>query len=176
MWNTIRRTKGHVRSTIATERDPMVRMTRLAVTLICTACGCAALVAAVGAIGATGPAQIRITDVQVADRVVPPQNGGKAGTIETIRQLLYNPSLSHQSIGRSLIICTFSDGRDRLCSGTYILPTGSLVVSGVLQSRLLYEIAVIGGTGAYDNARGTLTVTATHIKPRHEVLVFRLVG
>jgi hypothetical protein len=176
MWNTIRRTEGHVRSTIATERDPMARMTRLAVALICTACGCAALVAAVGAIGATGPAQIRITDVQVADRVVPPQNGGRAGTIETIRQLLYNPSLSHRPIGRSLVICTFSDGRDRLCSGTYILPTGSLVVSGALQSRLLYEIAVIGGTGAYDNARGTLTVTATHIKPRHEVLVFRLVG
>jgi hypothetical protein len=176
MWNTIPRTRGNVRSTIATERDPMVRMKRLAVALICTACGSAALVAAVGAVGATGPAQIRITDVQVADRIVPPQEGGRAGTIETIRQQLYNPSLSRRPIGRSLIVCTFSDGRDRMCSGTYILPTGNLVVSGALQSRLLYEIAVIGGTGAYDNARGTLTVTASHLKPRHEVLVFRLVG
>ena len=176
MWNTILRTRGNVRSTIVTERDPMVRMKRLAVALICTTCGCAALVAAVGAVGATGPAQIRITDVQVADRIVPPQKGGRAGTIETIRQQLYNPSLSRRPIGRSLIVCTFSDSRDRMCSGTYVLPTGSIVVSGALQSRLLYEIAVIGGTGAYDNARGTLTVTATHLKPRHEVLVFRLVG
>jgi hypothetical protein len=49
-------------------------------------------------------------------------------------------------------------------------------VAGSLQSRLLYETAIIGGTGLYDNARGSLTVTATHIHPRHEVLVFRLVG
>ena len=37
-------------------------------------------------------------------------------------------------------------------------------------------IGIVGGTGLYDNARGTLTVTATHLRPRHEVLIFRLVG
>lgn len=154
----------------------MVRMKRLVVALICAVCVCAALVGTVGAVGSTGPAQIRITDVQVADRVVHPQGGGQAGTVETIRQLLYNPRLSQRPIGRSLAVCTFSDGRDRMCTGTYILPTGSLVVAGALQSRLLYEIAIVGGTGAYDNARGTLTVTASHLTPRHEVLLFRLVG
>jgi hypothetical protein len=34
----------------------------------------------------------------------------------------------------------------------------------------------VGGTGLYDNARGSVTVTATHLKPRREVLVFRFVG
>ena len=57
-----------------------------------------------------------------------------------------------------------------------MLPKGSLVVTGAIESRLLYEIAIVGGTGLYDNARGTLTVTSTHIKPRREVLVFRLTG
>jgi hypothetical protein len=147
----------------------MLRGKRLAVALIAAAFGWIALAATGGAGGATGPATIAITDVQLADRIVLPSGGGRAGTIETIRQLLYNPSRSKHAIGRSLIVCTS-------CTGTYVLPRGSLVVTGVLQSRLLYELPVVGGTGLYDNARGTLTVTASHLRPRHEVLVFRLVG
>jgi hypothetical protein len=154
----------------------MFRGKRLAVALIAAAFGWIALAATGGAGGATGPATIAITDVQLADRIVLPSGGGRAGTIETIRQLLYNPSRSKHAIGRSLIVCTSSDARDRLCIGTYILPRGSLVVTGALQSRLLYELPVVGGTGLYNNARGTLTVTASHLHPRHEVLVFRLVG
>ena len=33
--------------------------------------------------------------------------------------------------------------------------------SGLINSRLLYTAAITGGTGLYDNARGTLTVTAS---------------
>jgi hypothetical protein len=163
---------------IATERNPMIQGKRFAVALIGIACGWIALSANGGAAGSTGvvPSQIRITDVQISDRVIPPVEGGRAGTVETIRQQLYNPSRSKHPIGRSLIVCTYSDGRDRMCTGSYILPRGSLVVSGALQSRLLYEIPIVGGTGLYDNARGALTVTASHLRPRHEVLVFRLVG
>jgi hypothetical protein len=74
-------------------------------------------------------------------------------------------------------MCTFFDVRERSCSGTYFLPKGTLVVSGVIQSRLLYAVAVVGGTGLYDNARGTLTVTSTGLRPqRREVLLFRLAG
>jgi hypothetical protein len=155
----------------------MIRGRQTAVVLGAAAvCGLVALAATRGADGSTGPAQIRITDVQIADKIMLPPGGGRAGTVETIRQQLYNPSTSKRSIGRSILVCTSSDGRDRMCSATYILPKGNLVVAGSLQSRLLYETAIIGGTGLYDNARGSLTVTATHIHPRHEVLVFRLVG
>ena len=126
--------------------------------------------------GATGPAQIRITDIQVTYRMTRPANGGAAGAIETIMQHLYNPSISEKSIGRSIIACTFIDARNRTCTATYVLPKGSLVATGALQSRLFYEIPIVGGTGLYDNARGTLTVTATHLRPRREVLLFRLVG
>jgi hypothetical protein len=154
----------------------MIQGKRFAVALIGIACGWIALAATGGAVGSTGPSQIRITDVEIASRVVSPVEGGRAGTIETIRQRLYNPSRSRLPIGRSLIVCISSDNRDRMCTGTYVLPKGSLVVSGVLQSRLLYEIPIVGGSGLFDNARGTLTVTASHLRPRHEVLVFRLVG
>ena len=61
------------------------------------------------------------------------------------------------------------------CSGTYFLPKGKLIVAGVLASRLFYELAVVGGTRLYENARGTLTGTALGGTSQHEFLIFRLV-
>jgi len=136
----------------------------------------ALLVGVTGGRAATGPAQVRITDVQVSYHVVRPSNGAVAGSTELIRQRLYNQRVSQRPIGRSSMLCTYFDRRQRSCTATYVLPKGSLVVSGAIESRLLYEIAIVGGTGLFDNARGTLTVTSTHIKPRREVLVFRLTG
>jgi hypothetical protein len=134
------------------------------------------LIAVAGGHAATGPSQVRITDVQVSYHVVRPSNGAVMGSTEVIRQRLYNPRISEGAIGRSSMVCTYLDRRERSCAATYVLPKGSLVVTGAIQSRLLYEIAVVGGTGLFDNARGTLTVTSTHIRPRREVLVFRLTG
>jgi hypothetical protein len=51
-----------------------------------------------------------------------------------------------------------------------------ILTAGVLNTRLLYTAAITGGTGLYDNARGTLTVTAKGLKPRRELLLFRLSG
>jgi hypothetical protein len=136
----------------------------------------AALAVATGH-ASTGPAQIRITDVQTSYSYVPTKRSHAVGAIELVRQRLYNPSVSEKPIGRATMMCTYFDPRERTCSGTYFLPKGSLVVSGTIQSRLLYEIAVVGGTGLFDNARGSLTVTSTGLRPtRREVLLFRLSG
>jgi hypothetical protein len=124
----------------------------------------------------TGPAQIRITDVEIQDRIVPPADGGMAGAVEIVRQRLYNPSITGSPIGRADLVCTYLDRRVRTCNGTYVLPKGTLVVAGAIETRLLYEISIVGGTGLYNNARGTLTVTSTHLRPRREVLLFRLAG
>ncbi|MGH3001100.1 MAG: hypothetical protein ACRDM1_00255 [Gaiellaceae bacterium] len=131
----------------------------------------------VGRSGATvGPAQIRITDLQISDHVVRPPSGAAVGSIEIVRQRLYNPRLTRSQIGRSTLICIYADRRERSCDGTYYLPRGEIVVSGAIQSRLLYTIPIVGGTGLYDDARGMLTVTSTHIRPRRELLLFRLPG
>jgi hypothetical protein len=124
----------------------------------------------------TGPGPIRITDVQTSYSLVRGQRRAHgAGAVELVKQRLYNPSISSKPIGRSTLMCTYFDPRDRTCMGTYFLPKGSLVVAGTIQSRLIYEIPVVGGTGLYTNDRGTLTVTSTRLRPvRHEVLVFRL--
>jgi hypothetical protein len=136
-----------------------------------------AAVVAGTATGSTPPAQIRITDVQAAYRYVHSAGDGPAGALEIVRQRLYNPRISGKQIGHADLVCTYIDAQVRTCTGTYTLPRGSLVVDGVIQSRLLYEIAIVGGTGLYDNARGSLTVTSTALRPkRREVLLFRLVG
>jgi hypothetical protein len=71
-------------------------------------------------------------------------------------------------------MCTVTGTGSANCSGTYFLPKGKLMVAGVLASRLFYELAVIGGTRLYENARGTLTGIALGGSPRHEFLTFRL--
>jgi len=147
--------------------------TLLAVTAVAVVT--ASLVAGSGS-ATTGPAQIRITDLQISRRMVRPASHSVSGSVEIVRQRLYNPSVTAKPIGRSDVVCTYLDERERSCTGTYFLPKGSLVVAGALETRLLYEIAIVGGTGLYDNARGTLTVTSTHLKPRREVLLFRLTG
>jgi Dirigent-like protein len=147
--------------------------TLLAATAVAAAT--ASLVAGSGG-ASTGPAQVRITDLQISRHMVRPAGGGITGTVEVVRQRLYKPGVTSRPIGRSDLVCTYLDNRERSCMGTYFLPKGSLVVAGALETRLLYEIAIVGGTGLFDNARGTLTVTSTHLSPRREVLLFRLTG
>jgi len=137
---------------------------------------CLALVA-LPASAATGPATVRITNVQTSLNFVdqgPPGHG--AGDLEIIKQSLYNRRFSSKPIGHATVVCTMLGGMNRSCNATYVLPKGSLMTSGMIGSRLLYELAIVGGTGLYDNARGSLVVTTTALKPRQQVLLFRLVG
>jgi hypothetical protein len=125
----------------------------------------------------TGPATIRITDRQLAiTRVDIGRRGTSPGDVEVIRMRLLE-RITRKTIGRGELVCTFADSvRSRVCRGTYILPRGKLVVGGSILYRRFYDLAVVGGTGLYDNARGTLTVTRTATRPVRDLLVFRLVG
>jgi hypothetical protein len=127
---------------------------------------------------ATGPATIRITNVQdTGVRVDVGTRGKSPGDMEIIRQRLYNTRVTTRSIGRSELICTFVDRRrSRVCRGTYFLPKGRIVVGGSLLYRQFYELAVLGGTGLFDNARGSLVVTRVGVRPVRDRMVFRLVG
>jgi hypothetical protein len=117
---------------------------------------------------ATGPATIRITDRQVSYKRL----GQGTGSRELAQSLLY--SNKGQQIGDEAVLCTYLDRRRRLCSITFSLPKGTIVAVGALSSRLLYELAIVGGTDLYDTARGTLTSTSIGLKPRRDILLFRL--
>jgi len=123
----------------------------------------------------TGPALIRITSTQkqyVRIDAAP----GTAGDMELIRQQLYNKKITKKPIGRAELLCTFTFGTQRACRATYFLPEGKLVVGGSITNREIYELAILGGTGLYNNARGTFTAIRTAKSPRKEFLIFRLAG
>jgi hypothetical protein len=48
-----------------------------------------------------------------------------------------------------------------ICHGFYALPDGDLIVAGRLAAGPTKHLAVVGGTGAYAGARGTLDSTDT---------------
>ena len=131
-----------------------------------------------GSSAATGPATIRITNSEISvTRVDVGAKGKSPGDLEVIRQRLFNRRVTQQSIGTADLVCTFVDSRrSRVCRGTYVLPKGKLVVGGSLLYRQFYELAVLGGTGIYDNARGSLVVTRMGVHPVRDRMVFRLVG
>jgi hypothetical protein len=126
----------------------------------------------------TGPGKIRITDRVVnVDHADIGKRGKSVGDIEVVRARLFDRRVRTRLLGRSELICTYVDsGRDRICRGTYFLPRGKLVIGGSLRFYQFYDMAVLGGTGLYDNARGTLTVTRATRNPVRNVVVFNLVG
>jgi len=125
----------------------------------------------------TGPAIIRVTNKQVRyARIDVGRPGRTPGDTEVIVQLLYNRRVTPKAIGHSELVCTFTLDTSRSCRGTIFLPRGQLVVGGSLRFRQIYALAVLGGTGLYDNARGMLTVTRLGQNPRRELMYLRLTG
>jgi hypothetical protein len=125
----------------------------------------------------TGPATIRITNREISrERVDMGTRGRGAGDTEIIRQNLFNKRLSGKPLGHADYVCTFVSKGTRHCTATFFLPKGRLVAGGSVRFPALYELAILGGTRLYDDARGTLTVIRTTQKPRRDILVFRLTG
>jgi hypothetical protein len=123
----------------------------------------------------TGPGTIRITSREVkTTRVDVGKRGLSPGDLQIMRGLLYNRRVTPRPIGHAEVVCTFVVRTSRNCNGTYFLPKGKIVVSGPIFYRQLFEVAVIGGTGLYDNVRGSLTVTSLGKNPQRDLLVFRL--
>ncbi len=123
----------------------------------------------------TGPGSIRVTDRMVKHTHVDVgRRGPGAGDLDFYRLLLFNKGITSEPIGHSDLTCLNTGTGSFNCTGTYFLPKGKIMVGGVIASRLFYELAVIGGTGIYDNVRGTITVTFLGGAPAHEFLLFRL--
>jgi len=121
------------------------------------------------------PGTIRITDSELRHAHVDAGPAGKSiGDLDVYTVLLYNKRIRAKAIGRATMTCIAVGATGQSCTATYFLPKGAIVTQGVITSRLIYELAVVGGTGLYSNVRGTLTVTSLKRKPFRELLVFRL--
>jgi hypothetical protein len=121
------------------------------------------------------PGTVRVTAVETSRaRIDLGRRGPSVGDMQIMRQLVYNRRIKRQPIGHGEMICIGTGADSSNCTGTFFLPKGKIVVSGPLLFRQVFELAVVGGTGLYDNARGTLTVTSLGTKPQRDLLVFRL--
>jgi hypothetical protein len=128
---------------------------------------------------ATGPEFIRITDRQFSYTPVDIGARGRSpGDQEIIVDRLFNRRITTKSIGSARFLCTFTARRTRICTATFSLPKGELVATGTVRFREFYDLAIVGGTGLYNDARGTLTIIRTTHRPRpiRELLYFRLAG
>jgi hypothetical protein len=126
---------------------------------------------------ATGPATIRITNREISrERVDMGRPGRGAGDTEVVRQNLFNKRIKSMPIGHADYVCTFVTAGTRSCTATFLLPKGRVVAGGSVRFPALYELAILGGTRLFDNARGTLTVIRTTRNPRRDILLFRLTG
>lgn len=125
---------------------------------------------------ATGPSTIRITNREISRVRIDVGRPGRLGDTEIVRQNLFNKRIKSSPIGHADYVCTFVTSGTRSCTGTIFLPRGRLVVGGSIRYLEFYELAVLGGTRLYDNARGTLTVIRTTRRPRRDIMVFRLTG
>jgi hypothetical protein len=136
-----------------------------------------ALTSSFASTAGTGPATVRVTDKQTSiSRIDVDPVGRSPGDMEIVSALVYNRRITPRALGHVEFECTYTIGINRMCRGMIFLPKGKLVVGGILRYRQFYELAVLGGTGLYDNARGTLTVTRIGRNPPRELLFFRLVG
>jgi hypothetical protein len=118
---------------------------------------------------------IRITVEELDRRHVDVGKAGpSAGDVDSVRYRLFNRRITNQPIGHGEVLCTSTGYRSRACMATYFLPRGRLVVGGVIASLLHAKVAILGGTGIYEDAKGTLTVTPLPPEAGDARLVFRL--
>jgi len=100
-------------------------------------------------------AQIEVTAVAQHTNVarLPPKGrGGDATSSRWIIRDRYGAN-----IGDFLTDCRWITLDLRLCVGQLSLPLGAIVVMGASRTPFIGQLAVVGGTGRYAGAQGTLT-------------------
>jgi Dirigent-like protein len=94
----------------------------------------------------------------------PKQQQPKIGDHIVLGLPLYDEAGAKQGVARATCSITGRPGNGQLpmvCSGVFALPDGDIAVLGRVVSPGVNRLAVVGGTGAYAGARGTLTSTDT---------------
>lgn len=105
-----------------------------------------------------GVASLRFYERPGPTHVVDNAPRGKTRTAGDV--VLYaNPVFDRHGtrVGTDQGICTMINARQSQCDATLALPKGQLVTHGLQGVGSGYEVAVLGGTGAYAGAKGTMT-------------------
>jgi hypothetical protein len=87
----------------------------------------------------------------------PPRRRETAGDVFTIRGPVRDAS--GRRAGRAEAVFTQTARRSSFGSATFVLSGGQLVISGIVDGGSSDTLAVVGGTGAYAGATGSVRVT-----------------
>jgi hypothetical protein len=132
--------------------------------LIATATTAAALAGA-GVVAANGTAQSHVTSLHLVSTAQ--SRVGFSPAHKRIRQgdrFGFGQKITGSDRGISRILCT-AIGRQLMCTIQLRLAHGNLSAQGFVPQRANHTpVAITGGTGAYDGARGT--AFATDLNPR----------
>lgn len=91
--------------------------------------------------------------VQHVNRATLPP-AGRAGDAESALWIVRDRH--GQAIGDLLIECRWVTAGLRLCVGQLALPLGAIAVVGASRTRFIGQLAIVGGTGRYIDAGGTM--------------------
>jgi hypothetical protein len=116
----------------------------------------------IGSAGAqTTPATLELVQLERDARTGfvdnPPRRRESAGDVFTIRGPVRDAS--GRRAGRAEVAFTQTGRRSALGAATFVLPGGRLMISGIVDGGASDTLAVVGGTGAYDRAAGTVRIT-----------------
>jgi hypothetical protein len=98
--------------------------------------------------------------------------GKKAGRGDIV--IYANPVFDRRGtqVGTDHGVCTVLNDQQSQCDSTLVLPKGQIVTHGIQGARGSFEMAVIGGTGFYSGAHGSMTTRP--IKDGGSTLVINL--
>jgi hypothetical protein len=122
--------------------------------------------------GAAGPAPRTLHLVSTADPSVgfgltgkPPHEGSRFG---------FGANVSGDDTGTVRLVCTVLGGAASVCTVQLQLGNGTLTAQGAVP-EVSHDtpMAITGGTGAYDGARGTALVTDTSPTTSDVVITFK---
>jgi hypothetical protein len=115
-----------------------------------------------------GRAIIRLSALTISDTNVRLRRAGETG-VATYH--LYNRALRATSLGSAIVSCRYLGAGGILgsgvaqCQATFTLPRGALLAVGLVRRKLVYQLVVLGGTGAYANVAGTVIVERSGSRP-----------
>lgn len=84
---------------------------------------------------------------------------GRAGNVDFAQWVIRDRY--GRAIGDMLTDCRWVTGSLRLCVGQMTLPRGVIAMLGASRTPFLGQLAVVGGTGLYEGASGTMLFKAT---------------
>jgi hypothetical protein len=163
-----------------------MKQLRIIVPAVAAAAICIAVLAAGGAFasgkaGATKTLRFfSVAEAPVTVPALPLDAPPQVGERLIFGQTLYNGAAQFGKptgarVGRTVLVCTIVSPGESQCAGTAHVPDGQVEVMGALMLRrgtTTERFAVVGGVGAYGNARGT--VTSRDISESKSVAVIRL--